>query len=140
MTTREYLNQIKKIDLMIEAKLDELSNLRMMACNITIPAGLEKVKSSPDPDKLVNAVAKIIKTENEIDKLVEELISKRKIIIGQIDSIEEVSYYSFLTYKYIQNMSSKEISSKMGIEHAALYRVQKAALQEFEDLYGEEYM
>ena len=140
MTTKEYLNQIHKIDLMIEAKLDEIASLREMACRITIPTNSEKVKTSLKTDKLTDTVDRIIRVEKEIDKMVEELIQKRKTIIGQIDAIEDPDYYSFLTYRYIQQLPTKEIASKMGIAHSAMFRTQKEALQEFEKIHGSEYL
>ena len=140
MTTREYLNQIHKINLMIEAKLDEINRLRDMVCRISVPMNGEKVKSSSDPDKLTNTVAKIIKLEKEIDKNVEQLVSLRKKIISQIDAISDPLYYSFLTYRYVQQLSTKEIFSKMNIGKTAMFKIQKNALLEFEKIYGEEYI
>ena len=140
MTTREYLNQIHKINLMIEAKLDEINRLRDMICRISVPMNGEKVKSSSDPDKLTNTVAKIIKLEKEIDKNVEQLVLLRKKIISQIDAISDPLYYSFLTYRYVQQLSTKEIFSKMNIGKTAMFKIQKNALLEFEKIYGEEYI
>ena len=140
MTTREYLNQIHKINLMIEAKLDEINRLRDMVCRISVPMNGEKVKSSSDPDKLTNTVAKIIKLEKEIDKNVEQLVSLRKKIISQIDAISDPLYYSFLTYRYVQQLSTKEIFSKMNIGKTAMFKIQKNALLEFDKIYGEEYI
>ena len=140
MTTREYLNQIHKINLMIEAKLDEINRLRDMVCRISVPMNGEKVKSSSDPDKLTNTVAKIIKLEKEIDKNVEQLVSLRKKIISQIDAISDPLYYSFLTYRYVQQLSTKEIFSKMNIGKTAMFKIQKNALLELEKIYGEEYI
>ena len=140
MTTREYLNQIHKINLMIEAKLDEINRLRDMVCRISVPMNGEKVKSSSDPDKLTNTVAKIIKLEKEIDKNVEQLVLLRKKIISQIDAISDPLYYSFLTYRYVQQLSTKEIFSKMNIGKTAMFKIQKNALLEFEKIYGEEYI
>ena len=140
MTTREYLNQIHKINLMIEAKLDEINHLRDMVCRISVPMNGEKVKSSSDPDKLTNTVAKIIKLEKEIDKNVEQLVLLRKKIISQIDAISDPLYYSFLTYRYVQQLSTKEIFSKMNIGKTAMFKIQKNALLEFEKIYGEEYI
>ena len=140
MTTREYLNQIHKINLMIEAKLDEINRLRDMICRISVPMNGEKVKSSSDPDKLTNTVAKIIKLEKEIDKNVEQLVLLRKKIISQIDAISDPLYYSVLTYRYVQQLSTKEIFSKMNIGKTAMFKIQKNALLEFEKIYGEEYI
>ena len=139
MTTKEYLNQIYKINLMLEAKLEEINSLRAMACRISVPTKTEKVKSSPNTDKLENAVVKIVEVEKETEKVFEELIKKRKNIIDQIDAIEIPEYYSFLTYKYVQMLQTKEIADKMGIAKSAMFRIQSEALEEFEKRYRSEY-
>ncbi len=139
MTTKEYLNQIHKYNIMLEAKLEEINALRAMACIITVPTSSEKVKTSVNPDKLTNAVAKIVELEKETDKVIDELIKKRKLIIEQIDAIEVPEYYSFLTYKYVQLLQTKEIMDKMGIAKSAMFRIQAEALEEFGNRYRNEY-
>ena len=140
MTTREYLNQINKINLMIEAKVEDEERLRALATKITVPMDGERVKSSPDPDKMTKVVAKIIELDDEIESAVKELIEKRKIIVSQIDSIEVPEYYSFLTYKYMQNLQAKEIAGKMGIAKSVMFTIQNEALFEFEKKFGGLYL
>ena len=132
MTTREYLDQIRKLSLMIEAKLDERYKLMSLACRITVPTDGDRVKSSSDPDRLTNIVEKIIKCEKEIDFLIDETLVKRKEIISQIDNIENPATYGILTYRYVQFLSDKEIADKMHVALSSVYKIQKAALIEFE--------
>jgi len=140
MTTREYLSQIRKLSLMVEAKLEERYRLQSLACRITVPIEGERVKSSSDPDRLTNAVAKIIKCENQLDALITRLIDKRNEIIVKIDSLDNPSMYSILTYKYVQCLSDKEISVKMGISLSGISKVHKSALVEFEKRFGPKYL
>ena len=140
MTTREYLDQIRKLSLMIEAKLDERYKLMSLACRITVPTDGDRVKSSSDPDRLTNIVEKIIKCEKEIDFLIDETLVKRKEIISQIDNIENPATYGILTYRYVQFLSDKEIADKMHVALSSVYKIQKAALIEFEMKYGHIYL
>ena len=140
MTTREYLSQIRKINLMIEAKVEDSIRLRTLATKITVPTDGERVKSSPDPDKLTNVVAKIVELDREIEESVKELIKKRKIIYRQIEEIENPEYYSFLIYKYTQFLQSKEIAGKMNVSKSVMFTIQAQALLEFEKKYGSEYL
>lgn len=140
MTTKEYLGQIEKITLMIDAKLDERYRLMSLACRVTVSTEGERVKSSPDPDKMTNIVEKLIKCEEEIDILVDSLLKKKNVIISQIDAIENPNLYNILTLKYVQFLPDKEIAIKMGMVQSNVYKVQKAALGEFERRYGEKYL
>lgn len=140
MTTREYLDQIRKLSLMIEAKLDERYKLMSLACRITVPTDGERVRSTSDPDRLTNVVDKIIECEKEIDRLIDLSIKKRKEIITMIDNMENPSSYGILTFRYVQFLSDKEIADKMHIAISSVYKIQKAALIEFENKYGSKYL
>ena len=108
MTSKQYLEQINKLNLMINNKLQEIYELRTIATRVTISTENERVKSSPT-NVLENSVAKIIDKQWEIERLVDELIDKRTTIIAQIDAIENQRFYSILTYKYVQCLTIKEI-------------------------------
>ena len=140
MTTREYLNQINKINFMIEAKVEDEARLRALATKITVPMDSERVKSTPDPDKMTKVVAKIIELDDEIKAAVEELITKRKIIYSQIDSIENPDYHKLLVCKYIHNLQPKEIAGKMCMSKSAVFMIQADALKNFEENFGHLYL
>lgn len=140
MTTKEYLNQIRKLTFMVDAKLEEIYRLRTLACRITVSTEGERVKSSSDPDRLTEAVAKIIKNEEELSNLVKRLMKQRTQIIEMIDSLENPSSHKVLTLRYVQELSDKEIASKMNIAPNHVYKVQKIALNEFEEKYGYKYL
>jgi len=140
MTTKEYLNQIRKLSFMVEAKLDEIYRLRTLACRMTVSTEGERVKSSPDPDRLAEAVAKIIKCEEELNLLVKRSMNQRTQIIKMIDSLENPSSHKILTLRYVQELTDKEIASKMNIAPNHVYKVQKIALNEFEEKFGDKYL
>lgn len=138
MTTRQHLEQINKLNLMINNKLQEIYELRTIATRVTISTETERVKSSPT-NVLENSVAKIIDKQWEIERLVDELIDKRTEIIGQIDKIENQRFYSILTYKYVQCLTIKEIQSKMNLQERQVKNLCTDAILEFERLYGTEF-
>ena len=140
MTTKEYLNQIRKLTFMIDAKLDEIYRLRTLACRMTVSTEGERVKSSPDPDRLADAVSKIIEREDELNLLVKRYMKQRSQIIEMIDELENPNSHKILTLRYVQELSDKEISVKMNIAPNHVYKVQKIALNEFEDKFSDRYM
>ena len=138
MTAKNYLDQINKLNLMIDNKLQEIYVLRTMATRVTISTENERVKSSPS-NVLENTVAKIIDKEWEIDRLVDTLIDKKSQIIEKIDTIENPRLYAILTYKYVQCLSIKEIETKMKLQERQIKNLHQEALIEFERLYGKEF-
>jgi hypothetical protein len=135
MTARTYLEQINKLNMMIENKLQEIYALRTTATRVTVSIEQERVKTSPS-NVLENTIAKIIDKEWEIDKLVDEMIDKRSKIVEQIDAIENPKFYSILTYKYVQCMSNKEVEQKMKLQERQVKNLHHDALCEFERIYG----
>lgn len=135
MTARTYLEQINKLNMMIENKLQEIYALRTTATRVTVSIEQERVKTSPS-NVLENTIAKIIDKEWEIDKLVDEMIDKRSKIVKQIDAIENPKFYSILTYKYVQCMSNKEVEQKMKLQERQVKNLHHDALCEFERIYG----
>ena len=140
MTTKEYLNQIGKLTFMIEAKFEELYRLQTLACRVTVATDGERVKSSPDPDRMADAVEKIIKCEEELNVLIKRTVNQRSQIIKMIDALDNPNSHKILTLRYVQELTDKEIASKMNIAPSHVYKVQKTALNEFEEKYGDRYL
>ena len=90
MTTKEYLNQIERLDKMITNKLSEIYQLKIMACSITVSGDSERVQTSGNHDKLGSTIAKIVDLERETDELVDSLVDKRKEILRQIDNMKNI--------------------------------------------------
>ena len=140
MTTKEYLNQIGKLTFMIEAKFEELYRLQTLACRVTVATDGERVKSTPDPDRMADAVEKIIKCEEELNALIKRTVNQRSQIIKMIDALDNPNSHKILTLRYVQELTDKEIASKMNIAPSHVYKVQKTALIEFEEKYGDRYL
>lgn len=141
METKQYLKQISRMEKMIQNKLAEIYQLKTMAYGVTASGGeKERVQSSPDQDKLGNAVSKIVDLESETDRLVDRFLAKRNHIINQIDSMENSDYYDILSLKYVFGHSFEEIADKTGWSIRQVFRIHGRALQEFERLFGYEYL
>ena len=140
MTTKSYLNQIERLDIMIQNKLSEIYQLKTMACSVTVSNDGERVQNSGDKDRMGTTVAKIVDLERETDELVDSFVKKRKRIVGQIDSIENVDYYHVLSMRYIARDTFETIAEKTNWSIRKVFSIHGEALKEFEKLYGSEYL
>lgn len=140
MTTKEYLSQVSRINKMINNKLSEVYQIKTLACSISVAVGEERVQSSGSQDRLGNTVAKFVDLEKEVDVMIDELIEKRKILINQIDSLENEIYYELLTLKYIKGDKLDKIADDMGYSFRQITRIHGAALLDFEKKYGKTYL
>lgn len=140
MTTENYLKQIERLDRMIQNKLSEIYQLKTMASSVSISNDGEKVKNSSNKDRLGATVAKIVDLEKETDKLVDNFSDKRKHIIEQIDNISDADYYHVLSMRYVTRNTFEDIAKKTHWSVRKVFTLHRKALQEFEMLYGNEYL
>ena len=140
MTTKQYLNQIARINRMINNKLAEIYQLKTMVCSISISMNEDKVQTSQGNDILGNAVAKIIDLENEINKAIDAYVDKKEHIISQIDSIQEIMEYQVLFSRYIEFKTFEQIAADNNYSVRQILRIHGNALVEFEKKFGQEYL
>lgn len=140
MDTKQYLNQIHRLDKQIQNKLSEIYQLKTMACSVTVSNDTERVQTSIRNDKLVNVVSKIVDIEKETDSLVDQYVERRKHIISQIDNIENEDYYHILSMRYVGNNTFEDIANSTHWSIRKVFSLHGRALQEFERLYGKEYL
>lgn len=140
MTTKTYLSQIERLDRMIQNKLSEIYQLKTMACSVTVSNDGERVQNSGDKDRMGSTVAKIVDLERETDELVDSFVRKRKRIIEQIDSIEDLDFYHVLSMRYVARDTFETIAAKTNWSIRKIFSLHGKALLEFEKMYGSEYL
>lgn len=140
MTTKEYLNQIERLDKMITNKLSEIYQLKIMACSITVSGDSERVQTSGNQDKLGSTIAKIVDLERETDELVDSLVDKRKEILKQIDSMKNIDHYDVLHKHYVERRTFQDIADSENWSIRQVFNIHGRALQEFEKMYGNTYL
>ena len=140
MTTKQYLNQIHRIDQIINNKLSEIYQLKNLACSISVSSDSDRVQTSSDQDPLGNAVAKIVDLENEVNDCIDQFSEKRRKIITQIDSIENEMQYQVLFSRYIERKTFEKIADDNGYSVRQIIRIHGEALLQFEKAFGHEYL
>lgn len=125
---------------MIQNKLSEIYQLKTMACSVSVSNDGERVQNSGDKDRMGSAVARIVDLERETDSLVDSFVRKRKKIVEQIDSIEDVDYYHVLSMRYVSRDTFESIAEKTNWSIRKVFALHGKALLEFERLYGSEYL
>ena len=139
MDTKQYLQQISRLDRMINNKLAEISQLRELAMSVSAVKNEERVQNTPNFDKIGTAYCKIEEMEEKLDKLIDEYVDKKNLIISQIDKIDNEAYYEILFARYIEKKTFEKIADEMTYSFRQIIRLHGRALQEFEKKYGNTY-
>ena len=140
MTTKDYLNQISRLNRMINNKLTEILQLKELSYSISAVRNEEKVKSSSDLDRIGSSYAKIDEMERNLDKVIDEYADKKNLIIKQIMKLESKKHQRILYEKYIKFKSISEISKKLDMTDRGCKKAHKKALEEFEKINKAQYI
>ena len=112
MVAKEFLQQVEKLDILIAHKLIEKQQWRDIAGGISAVMESERVRSSASKSKLENAIAKCVDMEDEIDRVVDQYIAKKKEVIQIIEQVQNPTWYKVLHMKYIQHLDLTEIADR----------------------------
>ena len=132
MEAKKFLNQLKKLDKLIENKLAEKDQWKAMSTGTSANMYGERVQSSGSKSKMADAVEKYVDLEREINERIDQLIDERMNVIGVIEQLNTVEY-DLLHKMYVQYYTLYEIADMYGksyswattIHGRALVNVQK---------------
>ena len=96
--------------------------------------------STPDPDKVGAAYAKIDEMEREIQGMIDAYVDKKRLIVSQIDAIPDELNYEILFLRYINRKTFEEIATEIHNSYRNATRLHGKALKEFENMYGNTYL
>lgn len=113
MEATAFLEQVKRLDILIKNKLIERDQWRELAMSVTSYSDGERVQSSGNLQKMADAVAHCVDMQEEIDSLVERLVSKKAKVLAVIEQLPP-DEYDVLHMKYIQHLTNDEINIAKG--------------------------
>lgn len=114
---KEFLKQVKSLDVRIKNKLIEQRQWRDIALGITANMEGERVQSSGAKSKMADAVERCVDMEAEINSLVDILIDTKKEVIQTIERLDSATEYDVLHRRYIQDQSLQEIADHYGKDY-----------------------
>ena len=126
MTSKEYLEQIKNLDRLIQANQEQLQSVRAQATKIT--SSLSERVSGSKNDKMASLVCKIVELEDTISESLTRLYDMKQDAFEKINTLSNNNEKATLIYKYIECLSLYEISKKTHMSEATVKRTIKNAL------------
>lgn len=113
MRAKDYLNQISKIDRLIENKIAEMDQWKAIATGTTSYSEGDRVQSSGSKEKMADAVARYLDMENEINSEIDRLIDIKQEVISTIEQLQ-TDEYDILHKIYVQFKSFQEVAAEKG--------------------------
>ena len=135
MKAKEYLQQLQRLDTVINQKIKEVQDLRVqMQSGGGIDYSKERVQSSPSGDApFVKPICRIIDLEAEINDEIDRFVDEKHKIINQIQGLKNSDYISLLFKRYVEFKSLERICVEMNFSYDYIKHLHGYALKEFED-------
>lgn len=140
MTTRQYLDQLRVIDL--EIAMSHSEEVSWLECAMKVGGGISEVKvdKSPSPDKMESLVVKAADCALRAKKERESLLYLKSTIERQIKAIEDREMRFMLWGYYHDKLTVREIAKQIPVSKTQGKRMIDKATKEFEDKWGHTYL
>lgn len=140
MTTKEYLQQIRKYDKIIKNRIRELDNLRIAVQNISsFRLSKDVVVTSKRKDKMESLIVRMVDEE----KYINDFIDRKYSIISKMEKLD-IKDYDILYLRFVDGKKFEEILDILNDESECserqMYRRYKKAMKAFEEQFGDNYL
>ena len=115
MRAKEYLQQLRRLDTVIDQKIKELDDLKVKStCIGGFDYSKERVQTSPSGDApYVRTVSRMIDLNEEINRDIDNFVYRKHKIINEIQSLENTKHIQILFKKYVEYKTFEQISVEM---------------------------
>lgn len=139
MSAKEYLQQLQRLDAVINQKIKELKDLRSTIYSVcSIDYSKERVQSAPSVNApFVKGVDRIADLEAEINQEVDNFVNEKHKIINQIQGLQNTNHVKLLFKRYVEFKNLEVIAVEMNFTYQYTRRLHGTALQDFENTYKE---
>ena len=114
MTAKEYLRQLKSLEIKINQRRQERDRLIAEAMGNSSPRlTVDKVQTSISGDTMGDKLAEAADIQREVDWLINKLIADRHRIIGEIHTLTDARYIQILYLHYVEGKRLEDVAEIM---------------------------
>lgn len=130
MTTKEYLEQLKSINIFIKQREEELEEIKSIAYGIK-SSDTSKERITGGVKSSYKAIDKYIDMEKEINGLIDKYVCKKHEIIGNIQKMKNPVYADIVYKRYVEFKPLEKISYEMNYNYNYIRRMHGEAVKYF---------
>lgn len=130
MTNKEYLQQAYRLDNLIDAKLEQITQLRAMAEKQTATLSAAPISGLQPHSRVENCMVKIVDLENEINRDIDRLVSLKRDIQQTISHIHNPDYRLLLELRYLNFKTWEQIAVQMHYSYRNILYLHGKALEQ----------
>ena len=132
MTAKEYLNQARHLDALINCRLREIDYWRELSSSVS-GSNFEPHYNPNKPTEapFVRCLEKIDTIQRDVAEKIAYLVRLKGEINTAIDALEMRDEQLVLRYRYLDDCTWEEISRMLNISLRTVHRIHGSALQHF---------
>ena len=133
MTAKEYLNQARHLDALINCRLREIDYWKELSSSVSGMRfdGMPHSPNRPTEAPFVRCLEKIDEIQRSVEEKIAYLVRLKEEINTVIDKLESRDEQLVLRYRYLDNCSWEEISRMLNVSLRTVHRIHGSALQNF---------
>lgn len=151
MKAKVFLNQLTKLDALIENKMIEREQWKAIAEGVTAGGtsviivdkkgkqqlhNMERVQASGNPQKMADAIHKMIEIDDEIDLCIDKLIEAKKDVLSVIEMLPATEY-DIIHKIYVQHLSLYEVAAMSERSYSSITTLHGRALKGVQNILDE---
>ena len=130
LTAKEYLSQAYRIDQRINAKLEQLENLRALSRKTTVSYGSEPVSHTRNVTSMEDTIVRLIDLENEINADIDRLVDLKREIYDVLRHVQAPELQLLLELRYLCFKNWSEISVALDLDDRYVFKIHGRAVEE----------
>ena len=132
MTAKEYLNQARQLDALINCRLREIDYWRDLSSSIS-GSNFEPHYNPNKPTEapFVRCLEKIDAIQRDVAEKIAYLVRLKGELNPAIDALEMRDEQLVLRYRYLDDCTWEEISRMLNVSLRTVHRIHSSALQHF---------
>ena len=129
MKVKDYLSQLKLINIKLNNKIVEKEELFTMGTKITpsysgMPSGTNGVN-----DKTANVAVLLVQIDTEINAMISEMVLLKRAIISDIEKLSDSRYYQVLYKRYVEYKDFSVIAYELHYTYQTTLNLHNKALK-----------
>lgn len=137
MNAKEYLQQLQRLDTVINQKIKEVQDLRLKAGSAGgVDYSKERAKKSFSGNApFVKLIGRIVDLEAEINNEIDAFVDEKHRIINQIQALNNSKYIEILYKHYVEFKRLEAIAIEMNFTYQYVVELHGHALKSFQKTY-----
>lgn len=133
MTAKEYLNQARHLDALINCRLREIDYWRDLSSSVAGMKfdGMPHSPNHPTEAPFVRCLEKIDEIQKDVEDKVAYLVRLKEEINTAIDMLASRDEQLLLRYRYLDDFTWEEIARMLNVSLRTVHRIHGSALQNF---------